>query len=182
VSVNYRDLMIAAQMILKAIGSNTDDPNLEQTPRRFADLWKEFIEYDPGYIETTFNSVTVDQMVVICGIQTWSICAHHLLPFSSTVSIGYLTADKVLGLSKFARVTHKHAHKLQTQEQLVHDIANEIEALAETQNVAVYASGEHLCMTMRGVKTPAVMKTSVMRGVFLHDFNVRQEFLKILAL
>lgn len=119
------------------------------------------------------------QMVVVSGMRVWSLCEHHLLPFWADVSIGYIADGRVLGLSKFARIAHKFAHRLQLQEQLVLQIADEIEAVTGTRNVAVIATGEHLCMTMRGVKTPAMMHSSVMRGVFRTDADARAEFLAL---
>ena len=106
-------------------------------------------------------------------------CEHHLLPFWCDVSVGYIATDAVLGLSKFGRIAKKYAHRLQLQEQLVHQIADEVEQVTGSPNVAVLAQGEHLCMSMRGVETPAIMKSSVMRGVFFHSPTARQEFLSL---
>ena len=116
------------------------------------------------------------------GIRVYSLCEHHLLPFWCDISIGYVARDHVLGLSKFARVAQKFAHKLQVQERLVHEIADEIQKLVLTDDVAVYATGEHLCMLMRGIKSSGRMTTSVMRGVFLKDPLARSEFLKIISM
>lgn len=165
--------------LLVAIGEDPMREGLLDTPRRFAGFWDEFINYDPGKTAVSFDSVSTDQMVVVSGIKVWSLCEHHLLPFWSDISIGYISGDKVLGLSKFARIAQKHAHKLQIQERLVADIAQEITDLIGTNNVAVLARGEHLCMVMRGVKSPGIMTTSVMRGIFLHGPAARSEFLRL---
>jgi GTP cyclohydrolase I len=102
------------------------------------------------------------------------------LPFWCDISIGYIATDKVLGLSKFARIAHKHAHKLQIQERLIHEIANEIKEITGTQDVAVYSEGVHLCMIMRGIKTNGVLRTSALAGRFREYQKVREEFFAIL--
>src|SRR3990167_504862 len=102
---------------------------------------------------------------------------HHLLPFYCDIAIGYIASTRVLGLSKFARIAHQFAHRLQVQERLSHQIADETSRLVETGDVAVLCEGEHLCATMRGVKTPSRMVSSVMRGVFREHAEVRAEFM-----
>lgn len=165
-----------------AIGEDPTRSGIAETPRRFASWWREFIEYNPGVLDTTFESVTTDQMVVVSGMRVWSVCEHHLLPFWCDITVGYIARDQVLGLSKFARIANKFAHRPQIQERLVHEIADEIQAIAQSPDVAVIATGEHLCMTMRGIKTPATMRSSVMRGLFLHGDKVRAEFLTLAGL
>jgi len=93
------------------------------------------------------------------------------------VSIGYITTDRVLGLSKFARIVHLMAHRLQIQERMTEQIADAVVELTGSESVAVLCQGQHLCMTMRGVKTPAIMVTSEMRGLFRKKDEVRAEFL-----
>ena len=141
-----------------------------------------FIDYDAGSLNTTFEAVAVDQLVVLSGIRVYSLCEHHLLPFWCDVSIGYLTADRVLGASKFARIAHDCAHRLQLQERLVDDIANAVQLEVATDDLAVLARGTHLCMLMRGIRTPATMTTSVMRGAFREDPAMRAELLRIESL
>lgn len=116
---------------------------------------------------------------MVSGMKVWSICEHHLLPFWTEITVGYIAEERVLGLSKFARIAHRHAHRLQIQERMVHQIADEIEQLARTKNVAAMARGEHLCMSMRGIKTPATMTTSVLRGIFRYSSDARMEFLTV---
>jgi GTP cyclohydrolase I len=158
-----------------------DNPHMANTPRRVARWWKEFLAYDPGTIDTTFPVEHVDQMVVVSGIDTWSLCAHHLLPFSATVTVGYIARDQVLGLSKFARIAHAQAHQPTSQESLVESIADEISRVTGSADVAVSASGLHLCMAMRGVRTPATMTTSVTRGAFRDKVETRAEWLAALG-
>ena len=178
-AVDYEDLLRIGKELLYAIGEDPNREGLRETPRRFANWWHEFISYDAGKIDTVFESVTTDQMVVVSGMRVWSLCEHHLLPFWCDVSIGYIARDRVLGLSKFGRLTHLAAHRLQIQERLVHQIADAVEQLTGSPDVAVLATGEHLCMSMRGVKTPALMRSSAMRGVFLSKPEARSEFMSL---
>lgn len=178
--VNHDAVADAVVQLLHAIGADPMDPNVIDTPDRVARWWAEFIDYDPGNVATTFESVHADQMVVVSGIEVWSLCAHHLLPFSASVTIGYLANDRILGLSKFARIAHRHAHRLNTQEDLVERIADEVQEVAGTGDVAVTASGVHLCMAARGIRTPATMTTSVNRGKFREHGETRAEFFALI--
>lgn len=177
--VDYERIKDATTILLTALGCDITTEGLKDTPRRVADLWREFIEYDPGRINTSFEAVHVDQLVVVSGIKVWSMCEHHLLPFWSDISMGYITDDKVLGLSKLGRIAHKHAHKLQLQERMVNEIAAEIRTLANTASVAVIARGEHLCMASRGIKSPHRMVCSAMYGRFRDETRARTEFLEL---
>jgi GTP cyclohydrolase I len=167
------------RQVLLAIGEDPDREGLADTPRRWAGWWREFIEHDPGKVDTTFESVEADQMVVVSGIRVWSLCEHHLLPFWCDVAIGYVATGKVLGLSKFARIAHKFAHRLQIQERLTQQVADEVSRLTGSPDVAVIAKGEHLCLSARGARTPALMTSSVMRGAFRDQPAARSEFLQI---
>jgi GTP cyclohydrolase I len=166
--------------LLLAIGEDPEREGLREMPRRWADAWREFIEYDPGTTETTFSSVTSDQLVCVSGIRVTSLCEHHLLPFWCEVSIGYLPDDTVLGLSKFARIAQQFADRLQLQERLGQQIADEITQITGTRNVAVVLTGEHYCMAARGIRSPGHMTSSVMRGVFRTQSATRLEFLRLI--
>lgn len=178
--VDYPRLLALGRELLIAIGEDPDREGLQETPRRWADSWQEFMEYDPGTTEKTFSSVVADQMVCVSGLRVSSLCEHHLLPFWSDVSIGYIPDEKVLGLSKFARIAHQFAHRLQLQERLGQQIADEIIRITGTQNVAVVLKGEHLCMTARGIRMPGRMTSSVMRGIFRTQSEMRMEFLRLI--
>lgn len=178
-TVDYERLLYLGRELLIALGEDPNRLDLVDTPRRWASWWREFIEYDPGNTETLFECVTTNQMVVVSGIRVWSLCEHHLLPFWCDVSIGYLSVGKVLGLSKFARIAYQIAHRLQIQERITEQIADEIERLSASPNVAVLVSGEHLCMSMRGVKIPAMMSSLTTRGEFATNAIARAEFLQI---
>jgi GTP cyclohydrolase I len=178
--VDYPRLLALGRELLLAIGEDPDREGLRETPSRWADAWREFIEYDPGTTETTFASVASDQLVCVSGIRVASLCEHHLLPFWCDVSIGYIPNAKVLGLSKFARIAQQFAHRLQLQERLGEQIADEISRITGTQNVAVVLKGEHYCMTARGIRMPGRMTSSVMRGVFRTESQTRIEFLRLI--
>jgi GTP cyclohydrolase I len=178
--VDYPKLLALGRELLLAIGEDPEREGLRETPRRWADSWYEFIEYDPGTTETTFSSVASDQLVCVSGMRVASLCEHHLLPFWCDVSIGYIPNEKVLGLSKFARIAQQFAHRLQLQEQLGQQIADEITRIAGTQNVAVVLKGEHYCMMARGIRMPGRMTSSVMRGVFRTESQTRMEFLQLI--
>jgi GTP cyclohydrolase IA len=178
--VDYPRLLALGRELLIAIGEDPERDGLRETPRRWADAWREFIEYDPGTTETTFASVASDQLVCVSGMRVASLCEHHLLPFWCDVSIGYIPNDKVLGLSKFARIAQQFAHRLQLQERLGEQIADEISRITGTQNVAVVLKGEHYCMTARGIRMPGRMTSSVMRGVFRTESQTRMEFLRLI--
>ena len=177
--VDYPRLLELGRELLIAIGENPDREGLQDTPRRWASWWREFIEYDAGTTDTSFNSVSTDQMVCVSGMRVFSLCEHHLLPMWCDVAIGYIPREKVLGLSKFARIAHKFAHQLQVQERLGEQIADELSRITGTPDVAVILKGEHLCMSARGIRTPGVMTTSVMRGVFRAEYQTRMEFLRL---
>jgi GTP cyclohydrolase I len=165
--------------LLVALGEDPTRPGLRDTPRRWAKAWQEFVEFDPGNVDTRFEAVQADQLVVVSDLNIYSLCEHHLMPFSATVAVGVITRERILGLSKYARVVQQHAHRLQIQERLVDDIAVELTALAETPDVAVLARGRHLCMEMRGIRTAGVLTTSVLRGAFREEGPARAEFLRL---
>jgi len=171
----------AIRLLLMCIGEDDLREGLRETPVRLARFWKEFIDYDPGKVDVTFSSVETDQMVVVKDIRVYSLCEHHLLPMILDVNIGYITRDKVLGLSKLARIAHKHAHRLQIQERLTRDIAYEVGRLANTKDVAVLIEGTHLCMQMRGIRSSGTMITSTLMGTFKDKPACRAEFLQLIG-
>lgn len=168
-----------AVRLLKEIGEDPDRDGLRETPERFARWWREFTEYDPGTVSTLFETATTGQLVVVSGIEVWSLCEHHLLPFNCSISIAYRSTERLLGLSKFARIAHQHAHRLQLQERLVADIAADLIRITGSQDVAVIGHGEHLCMTMRGIKTSARMTSTSIHGEFARPGLARDELLTL---
>ncbi|MFH8408776.1 GTP cyclohydrolase I [Streptomyces sp. NPDC018019] len=133
------------------------------------------MEFDAGKVDTLFDSSTLGQTVMVSGMTVWSLCEHLLLPFSCDLTVAYRSGGTLLGLSKFARIAHKHAPRLQVQECLVVDIADEIAAITGTDDLAVVGRGEHLCMTMRGIRTPSTMSSSIFLGVFEQSERARAE-------
>lgn len=168
----------AIRLLLLATGHNLKHPELKDTPARVTRFWTEFLEYDEGNLGTAFDHHIIDQMVMVKGIKFHSLCAHHLLPIIGTCSVAYLTNEKIIGLSKIPRVVQSAAHALITQEKMADKIANIIQGLTESKNVAVYIEADHLCMQMRGIKSDGKMITSIMRGSF-RDTDLRQEFLSL---
>lgn len=166
----------AITALLYAIGEDPTRDGLADTPARVARWWSEFIDYNPGSTNSAFDIHRTDQMVVVSGIDLWSLCEHHLLPFNSRAAIGYITRDRVLGLSKFARIARRHAHGLQIQERLSSQIADEVQTVTGTEDVAVTLTGRHLCTVMRGIQSPVTMNTSIMRGRFRDTPQSREEF------
>lgn len=177
--VDERKVAVAIEELFNALGHRYREGTAE-TPTRVARFWKEFLDYDPGKIDVTFESTSVDQMIVVKGIRVYSLCEHHLLPITCDVDIGYIATDRVLGLSKLARIAHKHAHKLQLQERMTQEIADEVGLTAGSLDVAVVVEGVHMCMVMRGIKTSGKMITSEMRGRFRDPGRARIEFLQLI--
>ena len=177
--MNKARIQMLYKDLLEELGYDPTSESLKDTPRRVSDYWDEFINYDAGKYNTTFSSVKTNQMVVVKGMRVWSMCEHHLIPFWCDVSIAYITREKVLGLSKFGRIAQLHAHKLQLQERLVEQIAEDIIKIAETSDVAVLAEGEHLCMTSRGIGMPARMISSSLHGSFKESPETRAEFMSL---
>jgi len=178
-AVDFNKLKEIGYDLLVAIGENPEREGLAETPERFAKTWREFIEYDPGKLSTRFEAVQVDQMVTVTGIKVWSLCEHHLVPFSCHITASYITKDKVVGLSKIARVCQQAAHRLQLQERLVSQVADTLQDITGSESVGVIGEGVHLCMVMRGVKQDAKAVTSVMRGLFMHSQAARAELLAL---
>jgi GTP cyclohydrolase I len=167
-----------ARELLVAIGENPERDGLRATPARWARWWTEFVDGDPGDadVDTTFESATTDQMIVVRGVRVWSLCEHHLLPFWCDLTMAYIPTGRILGLSKFGRIARRFAGRLQVQERMVEQIATTLSLVTKSASVAVVGEGEHLCMTMRGTKQPHRMQTSDLRGAFRENETTRQEF------
>lgn len=167
--------------LLSAIGEDPDREGLTGTPDRVARWWTEFIDYNPGKMETVFENHGIGQMVAVTGIRVWSLCEHHLLPFWCDISIAYIPDGVVMGLSKLARIAQYRAHGLQLQERLTEQVMNDVVRIAGTQSVAVFGRGVHLCMNMRGVHAEgAITSTLMTAGVFADPKNdLRQTFVQL---
>lgn len=171
----------AVRTILEAIGEDPERGGLKETPRRVARFWRDFVNYDRGQMAVFDENVGEgNDLIAVRGMKLWSLCEHHLLPFTAIVSAGYLSRGKVLGLSKFARIAQHEAHKLQVQERMARSIADTIAIETGSPDVAVVVQGEHTCVSMRGVRTPSTMHTSVMKGQFRYHAPLKDEFLKLM--
>lgn len=179
---DHEQIQAAVRSILEVIGEDINDLGLIDTPSRVSRFWEEFIEYDPGNIGTTFEAIQTDQLIVVRNIKGYSLCEHHLLPFSFTAHVGYITNKRVIGLSKIPRIVQKHAHRLQLQERLTHDIAAELELLIEALGVGVLIRGQHTCMSMRGIQCGGDMVTSCLKGVLLANPAAKAEFLQLIQM
>jgi GTP cyclohydrolase I len=165
-----------------------DDPSREgllETPKRVVKAYRELFagyEADPReYLERTFEQVGgYDELVVLRDIRVVSFCEHHMLPFLGKAHVGYLPNDRVVGISKLARVVQGFARRLQIQEKLTAEIAQAIQDILQPQGVGVVIVSEHSCMTMRGVNTPGSrLTTSRLLGVLRDDPRTREEFLEL---
>jgi GTP cyclohydrolase I len=171
---------------IEAIGENPEREGLLDTPKRAAKAL-EFLT--SGYrqdLSTIVNDAVFesenDEMVVVRDIELYSMCEHHMLPFTGRCHIGYLPNGKVLGLSKFARITDMFARRLQIQENLTRQIALAIQEVTGARGVAVVVEARHFCMMMRGVeKQNSTMASSVMLGDFREHQATRSEFLRLIG-
>ena len=177
----------AVRTIIRWAGDDPDREGLLDTPARVARAWKEYArgyEEDPAvHLARTFDEVGgYDEIVLLKHIPFQSHCEHHLAPIIGTASIAYLPRDKVVGISKLARVLHGFARRLQVQERLTAQVADCIDEHLQPKGVAVVIEAAHACMTARGVGTPGVMMTtSRMMGVFRSDERSRREVLALMG-
>jgi GTP cyclohydrolase IA len=170
----------AARALLEALGADLDDEGLADTPRRVAAAYAELLTPLP-FTPTTFpNDEGYDELVVARSIPFASLCQHHLLPFCGLAHVGYLPGERILGLSKLARVVERFARDLQTQERLTAQVAGWLQDQLAPRGVGVVVDAEHLCMTIRGVQAPGVRTvTSALRGRVRDDPRTRAEFLAL---
>ncbi|MSS72145.1 MAG: GTP cyclohydrolase I FolE [Candidatus Latescibacteria bacterium] len=173
--------------MMKVLGLDLQDPNMKDTPRRVAKMYIEIF----GGLEngnepkiTTFpNDEHYSNMVMVKDISFFSVCSHHLIPFFGRAHVAYIPEERIIGLSKLARIVEFYAKRPQLQERLTEQIIHFVEEKMHPQGSMVVVEGRHLCMEMRGVKKPgALTVTSAVRGLFKEDDKVREEFLKLLQL
>ena len=178
----------AVRTLLRWAGDDPDREGLLGTPDRVVRSYRELFagyETDPrGYLERTFEEVGgYDQMVVLKDIRFVSFCEHHMLPVVGKAHVGYLPTNRVVGISKLARVVGGYARRLQIQEKMTAEIGRAIEEVLAPHGVGVVVTAEHSCMTLRGVNTPgASLSTSYLSGIMRDDPRTREEFLKICGL
>ena len=175
----------AVRTLIQWAGDDPDREGLAETPLRVAKSYRElFAGYatDPrAYLERTFEEVGgYDELVVLRDIPVVSFCEHHMLPVIGRAHVGYLPTNRVVGISKLARVVHGFARRLQIQEKLTAEIAHAIDEVLAPKGVGVVIEAEHSCMTLRGVNTPgASLTTSRLTGVIRDDARTREEFLRL---
>ncbi len=166
--------------LLEALGYDMDGPHRAETPRRVAEAYAELLTPEPFELTTFPNEDGYDELVIARGIPVRSLCEHHLLPFVGVAHVGYLPGERIVGLSKLARVVEHCARGLQVQERLTMDVAALLEEHLHPKGVGVVIEAEHLCMTLRGVRaTGAKTLTSTLRGLLRRDGRSRHEFLSL---
>ena len=177
----------AVRTLLRWAGDDPEREGLVDTPKRVARAWKEYCEgyaEDPAmHLARTFQEVGgYDELVLLKDIPFHSHCEHHMAPIIGKASIAYMPTDKVVGISKLARVLHGFARRLQVQERLTAEVAKCIWDNLKPHGVAVVIEASHSCMTARGVRTPGVgMTTSRLLGCFLDDARSRKEVLSLMG-
>jgi GTP cyclohydrolase I len=171
---------LAAAELLAALGADTESESLRETPRRVAAAFAELLTPQPFALTTFPNDEGYDELVIARSIPFHSLCEHHLLPFHGVAHVAYLPGERIVGLSKLARVVDHFARGLQVQERLTTQAADLLDERLQPKGVGVVLEAEHLCMTLRGVQKPGARTvTSALRGAVRDDLRTRQEFLSL---
>ena len=179
------ELVANVRKMLDLIGEDPQRDGLQNTPARVARSWAFLTagyNIDPrAVVGDAMFEADYDEMVVVRDVEVYSMCEHHLLPFYGRVHIAYLPSEKIVGLSKLARLAEVYARRLQVQERLTKEIATAINDILEPKGVGVVMEARHLCMMMRGVeKQESLAVTSCMLGRFRTDARTRGEFLSLI--
>jgi GTP cyclohydrolase I len=169
-----------ARDLLLGLGADLEDEGLRDTPRRMAAALAELLSPEP-FTATTFpNDRDYDELVVVRDVPFHSLCQHHLLPFQGVAHVAYLPGERIVGISKLARVVEHFARDMQVQERLTKQIADWLDDTLQPRGVGVVLEAEHLCMTLRGVRKPGSRTvTSALHGCVREDPRTRQEFLEL---
>lgn len=183
--MNQKRIEELVRELLIEIGEDPDREGLIKTPARYAKamefLTKGYSENAETIINNAVFSSEANNMIICRDIEVYSLCEHHLLPFFGRCHVGYVAKDKVLGVSKIARIVEMYARRLQIQERLTVQIAEEIKRAVDAEGVGVVMECQHLCMMMRGVeKQNSLMTTSSVLGTFRKNLATREEFLNLL--
>ena len=171
--------------IMLGLGLDLNDPSLNETPRRVAEMYDEIFSglgEDPGKLIKKFRTEEYDEMILVKDIPLYSMCEHHFVPFMGKAHVGYIPKNGIYtGLSKIARIVEIYAKRPQVQERLTQQIADTLMKSLEPKGVIVVVEAEHLCMSMRGVKKPgSTTVTSALRGLFRKHEKTRSEALKLI--
>ena len=175
----------AVREILIAVGEDPNRAGLQETPRRVANMYEEMfagLSQDPRQHLKLFDEKSNDEMVIVRDIPFSSMCEHHLLPFVGKAHIAYIPSNnKIIGLSKLARIVDNFAKRPQVQERLTHDIADFLDESLSPKGVAVIIEAEHMCMSIRGARASgSKTQTSALRGIIRSDARTRAEALALL--
>lgn len=173
------------KLILEGIGEDTEAERLKLTPKRTADMFLEILEgtnRDPSEFLNALSEESHEEMVILKDIPLYSMCEHHLLPFSGKASIAYIPRlGKIIGLNTLAKLVDCLSKRLQIQERLTKEIADHLVSSLSPQGVMVVIKAEHLCMTMRGAKKPgSITLTSAVRGIFRKKVATREEAMALI--
>ena len=186
-SPSKQQAIVAVDTLVRYIESANGElrEGLARTPQRVIDSFEEIYSGYSGnselILDATFNSEGYDGIVLLRDIEFHSVCEHHLLPFSGKAHIAYIPVDRIVGISKLARLLDMHSSRLQNQERVTKGIADDIEAILAPLGCAVILEASHDCMQCRGVKKQnSVMTTSAMRGVFFDKQEARGELLQLI--
>jgi GTP cyclohydrolase I len=166
--------------LLRALGKDPDAEHLSDTPRRVAESFAELLTCPPFTLTTFANDEGYTELVLARDIPVHSLCEHHLLPFSGVAHVAYLPGERILGLSKLARVVEMFARDLQVQERLTQQVADWLQEHLAPRGVGVVITAEHLCMSLRGVRaTGSRTVTSALHGLVRDDARTRAEFFSL---